>query len=190
VDANAKGKRPGTTKTELWLLCASGLLPRSLRMHTEEIDTSVAERMTQMFGTDIWLESLTAVRRNLLTGTQFRSELTNLMRWRLERDLGYMTTLDFQVINTSGRGIFDMIFATNHWAGEKNHDRALLQGDGTGSFAQEESPAPAPPGQARRRRYPRPVRHDRRRPTTRARKSGFQILSRPTPPRPLYRLPR
>jgi hypothetical protein len=75
--------------------------------------------MTQMFGTDIWLESLTAVRRNLLTGTQFRSELTNLMRWRFERDLGYMTTLDFQVINTSGRGIFDMIFATNHWAGEK-----------------------------------------------------------------------
>ena len=51
-------------------------------MRTEEIDTSVAVQMTQMFGTDIWLESLTAVRRNMLTGTQFRSELTNLMRRR------------------------------------------------------------------------------------------------------------
>jgi hypothetical protein len=49
----------------------------------------------------------------------------------------------------------------------------LCASDGTGSFAQEESPAPAPPGQARRRRYPWPVRHDRRRPTTRARKSRF-----------------
>jgi hypothetical protein len=41
------------------------------------------------------------------------------MRWRLEQDLGYQTTLDFQVTNTSGNGIFDMIFATDHWAGEK-----------------------------------------------------------------------
>jgi hypothetical protein len=41
--------------------------------------------MSAMFGTDIWLEALTAARANLLTGTQFRSELTNLMRWRLER---------------------------------------------------------------------------------------------------------
>jgi len=37
------------------------------------------------FGTDIWLEALTAARANLLTGAQFRSELTNLMPWRLER---------------------------------------------------------------------------------------------------------
>jgi hypothetical protein len=41
------------------------------------------------------------------------------MRWRLEHDLGYKTTLEFQVTNTSGSGIFDMIFATDHWAGEK-----------------------------------------------------------------------
>lgn len=75
--------------------------------------------MTTMFGTDIWLEALEAVRDDLLTGAGFRSELTNLMRWRLEHDLGYKTTLDFQVTNTSGSGMFDMIFATDHRAGEK-----------------------------------------------------------------------
>ena len=51
--------------------------------------------MSAMFGTDIWLAAPTAARANLLTGTQFRSELTNLMRWRLQRYLGYQATLDF-----------------------------------------------------------------------------------------------
>src|SRR5689334_9836363 len=42
-----------------------------------------------------------------------------MMRWRLEKYLGYKTTLGFKVTNTNGQGIFDMIFATDHWAGEK-----------------------------------------------------------------------
>jgi hypothetical protein len=75
--------------------------------------------MTRMFGTDIWVEALTANRTGLLTPCQFRDELTNLMRWRLQQDLGYKATLDFQVTNTSGSEIFNMIFATDHWAGEK-----------------------------------------------------------------------
>jgi three-Cys-motif partner protein len=112
-------KRADKPKTELWLLCASGLLPRGLKIRGQTIDTTVADKMTTMFGTDIWLEALHAARENLLTGAEFRSELTNLMRWRLENDLGYKTTLDFHVTNTSGSGIFDMIFATDHWAGEK-----------------------------------------------------------------------
>ena len=119
IEHLARHKRAGMWKTELWLLCASGLLPRGLRLRTGAIEDSVAEKMTRMFGTDIWLEALKATRANILTGAQFRSELTNLMRWRLEKDLGYKTTLDFQVTNTNGHGIFDMIFATDHWAGEK-----------------------------------------------------------------------
>jgi three-Cys-motif partner protein len=115
----ARHKRKGMPKTELWLLCASGLLPRGLRLRTEAIDDSVAEQMSRMFGTDIWFEALLATRQDILTGAEFRSELTNLMRWRLEKDLGYKTTLDFKVTNTNGHGIFDMIFATDHWAGEK-----------------------------------------------------------------------
>lgn len=190
IECLARHKRADKTKTELWLLCASGLLPRGLRMRTEEIDASVAEQMTRMFGTDLWLEALTAVRQNLLTGAQFRGELTNLMRWRLEHDLGYKTTLDFQVINTGGRGIFDMIFATDHWAGEKImtelyykamvrtpslRNKALLQrrqtkleADGIhGLFDMTEvSPPPEPTA------------------------LGFQVQTQPVPPHPPYRLPR
>jgi three-Cys-motif partner protein len=115
----ARHKRPGKPKTELWLLCASGMLPRGLKFRTETIDTTVADRMSSMFGTEIWTEALHAARENLLTGAEFRAELTNLMRWRLEQELKYKTTLVFKVTNTDHTGIFDMIFATDHWAGEK-----------------------------------------------------------------------
>jgi three-Cys-motif partner protein len=119
----ARHKRADKPKTELWLLCASGLLPRGLRIRADTIDTAVADQVTGMFGTDIWTEALTATRDNRLTGAQFRAELTSLMRWRLEQDLGYKTTLAFNVTNTSGTGIFDMIFATDHPAGARimNH---------------------------------------------------------------------
>ena len=190
IEQLARHKRPGTTKTELWLLCASGLLPRGLRMRTEEIDTSVAEQMTKMFGTDIWLEGLTAVRQNLLTGTQFRSELTNLMRWRLEHDLGYMTTLDFQVINTSGRGIFDMIFATDHWAGEKIMTELY-------SKAMERTPSLRNKALLQRRQAKLEdagihglFHMTDLAPPSEPANPGFQIQSRPRPPRPPYRLPR
>lgn len=119
IERLAQHKRSDKPKTELWLLCANGLLPRGLRIRTDRIDTTVVEKMTKMFGTNIWLDALNAVRGNQMSAAQFREELTNLMRWRLEHDLGYRTTLDFQVTNTGGSEIFSMIFATDHWAGEK-----------------------------------------------------------------------
>ena len=119
IEALARHKRPDKWKTELWILCANGLLPRGLRLKADEFDQSVADAMTRMFGTAIWLEALDGRRQGLLTGAQFREELTNLMRYRLEHDLNYRTTLDFQVTNTRGSEIFNMIFATDHPAGEK-----------------------------------------------------------------------
>jgi hypothetical protein len=94
-------------KTELWLLCASGMLPRGLRIRSEAIDATVATQVSGMFGTDIWTEALRATRAGYLSGSEFRGELTNLMRWRPEHDLGYTTTLVFHVTNASGNGIFD-----------------------------------------------------------------------------------
>jgi len=115
----ARHKRADKPKIELWLLCASGMLPRGLRIRTDAIDTAVADQVSGMFGTDVWTEALAATRDGRLSGAEFRAELTNLMRWRLEQDLGYRTTLAFKVTNTSGSGIFDMIFATDHSAGAK-----------------------------------------------------------------------
>jgi three-Cys-motif partner protein len=72
----ARYKRAGKPKAELWLLCASGLLPRGLRFRTQAMDTSVADRMSNMFGTDIWTEALKATQENLLTGVPLKP-------WRL-----------------------------------------------------------------------------------------------------------
>jgi three-Cys-motif partner protein len=58
----ARHKRADKPKTELWLLCASGLLPRGLKIRADAIDTAVADKMTTMFGTDIWVEALHAAR--------------------------------------------------------------------------------------------------------------------------------
>ena len=49
-----------------------------------------------------------------------QDQLTNLMRWRLEQDLDCKTTLVFQVTNTVGSGIIDMIFAADRWAGGRH----------------------------------------------------------------------
>jgi hypothetical protein len=75
--------------------------------------------MTEMFGTDSWVDALTLARDGRLAPGGFRAELTNLMRWRLETVLGYKTTMVFKVKNTGGTEIFDMIFATDHEVGEK-----------------------------------------------------------------------
>jgi three-Cys-motif partner protein len=188
IEHLARHKRDDKPKAELWLLCASGLLPRGLRFRTQALDTAVAARMSRMFGTDIWLEALNAARKNILTGGQFRAELTNLMRWRLEHDLGYQTTLDFQVTNTSGTGIFDMIFATDHWAGEKIMTDLY-------SAAMRRQPALRHKAQLQRRQ-------DREEadgihglfdlaelaPTPEA--TGFRIRHQHLPPRPPYRMPK
>jgi three-Cys-motif partner protein len=186
----ARYKRADKPKTELWLLCASGLLPRGLKIRAETIDTAVADKMTTMFGADIWLEALQGAREDLLTGAEFRAELTNLMRWRLEHDLGYKTTLDFQVTNTGGCGMFDMIFATDHWAGEKIMTDLY-------SAAMGRQPALRLKAQLQRRQdreeaegvhglfdlaglAPQPAR-----PAT-----GFRVQHQHVPPHPPYRLPR
>jgi three-Cys-motif partner protein len=119
IEALARHKRPDKWKTEIWILCASGLLPRGLRIRQDDIDESFAAERNRMFGTEIWIDSLTARREGLLTPAEFRDELTNLMRWQLQHILGYRTTLDFQVTNTGGSEIFNMIFATDNVAGEK-----------------------------------------------------------------------
>ncbi|HUK70880.1 MAG TPA: three-Cys-motif partner protein TcmP [Streptosporangiaceae bacterium] len=189
IEHLARHKRADKPKTELWLLCASGLLPRGLRFRTETLDTSVADRMSSMFGTDIWLEALQAARENLLPGAEFRRELTNLMRWRLEQELGYQTTLDFQVTNTSGNGIFDMIFATDHWAGEKIMTDLY-------STALRRQPALRQKAQLQRRQDREEAQGvhglfdlTELAPSPAADGTGFRIKHEPLPPHPPYRFP-
>jgi three-Cys-motif partner protein len=116
-------KRPDRSKVELWLLFAPSMLPRGLAGDDPEAVERFAERITAMYGSEDWLDAYTARRRGWLSGAELRDELLNLMRWRIEKMLGYRVTHSFGMKNTRGTEIYNMVFATDHPAGEKimNH---------------------------------------------------------------------
>ncbi|QTI67388.1 three-Cys-motif partner protein TcmP [Gordonia polyisoprenivorans] len=106
-------------KVELWLYFGHGLLPRGLQFTGDEPDPEYAERVDRMFDTDQWRELWYARKDGVINAETFRAELVNLMRWRLERELGYSTTIPLEFTNTSGHPIYTVIFATANATGDK-----------------------------------------------------------------------
>ena len=119
LEALASFKHPSRSKAELWLLFAPSMLPRGLATVDPGDAERFAQRVTAMFGTELWRDAYSARQQNLITGAELRDELLNLMRWRLESVLGYKATHSFRMRNTRGIDIYDMVFATDHDAGEK-----------------------------------------------------------------------
>lgn len=115
----ARFKPRHLTKPELWLLFGTSFLPRGLRIGQEQIDAKFAERVTAMYGSEEWIDIIQARRSNLLSPADVRTELINLMRYRLEWVLGYKTTHTFTMKNTHGNDLYTMIFATDHDAGDR-----------------------------------------------------------------------
>lgn len=111
-------KQKKTHKAEQWLLFAPSMLPRGLASHDSAIER-FAGRVTAMYGTEEWRDAYIARQRGLLTPAALREELLNLMRWRLEDVLGYARTHSFGMKNTRGHEIYNMVFATDHTAGDK-----------------------------------------------------------------------
>lgn len=83
------------------------------------MNAAYGETLTQMLGTEDWVEIAEARRRGLLTPAAARAEWVNLMRWRLQQSLGYVSTHAFTMKNTNGNDIYDMIFASDHPAGDR-----------------------------------------------------------------------
>lgn len=104
---------------ELWLLFAASMLPRGLGGEDLDAIAAFADRITEMYGTQDWREAYEGRVRGLLSGPELRDELANLMRWRIENDLGYSVTHSFEMRNTRGTPLYSMIFATDHDAGNK-----------------------------------------------------------------------
>jgi hypothetical protein len=100
----------------LLILLASPAVPRGAAVSPGFIDD-----VTRMFGTTDWLQPLMLRQRGHISPGQFRAELGNLLRWRLENELGYHSTHLFQVRRhgESGTPLYDLIFATDNAAGDK-----------------------------------------------------------------------
>jgi three-Cys-motif partner protein len=111
--------RKGKTKAEMWILFATGLYPRGLNIHGEAINARYGASLTAMLGSEQWVPIVEARRRGLLTPAAARFEWLNLMRWRLHMDLGYARSYGFTMKNTGGQDLYDMIFVTDHPAGDR-----------------------------------------------------------------------
>lgn len=106
-------------RTELWLLFAPSMIRRGLASEKEEAVEDFTVRVDALFGSTQWHAIHRARLENTITPEQHRDELVNLMRWRLENELGYATTHAFNMYNVSGVPLYTMIFATSNPTGEK-----------------------------------------------------------------------
>lgn len=111
--------RRGKTKAEMWILFGTSFLPRGLQLNQEHMDAKFGDRMTNMFGSEDWFPIVRGRRGGQLTPAETRSELVNLMRWRLQNTLGYRATYPFTMYNTGGQEIYHMIFVSDHPAGDR-----------------------------------------------------------------------
>lgn len=111
--------RRAKTKAEMWILFATGLYPRGLNLHGEVINMRYGDTVTAMLGTEDWWPIAEARRRRILDAPSARAEWVNLMRWRLQTVLGYARSYGFTMKNTGGQDLYDMIFVTDHEAGDR-----------------------------------------------------------------------
>jgi three-Cys-motif partner protein len=113
--------REGTSKVELWMLIGDSFMPRGAYAAEDgqPVHPKYAERLDRMFGTTIWRELATGRSDGHLSGKEYKAELVNLMRWRLEKDLGYAVTMPLQFVSDNNKPLYNMIFATDHPVGTK-----------------------------------------------------------------------
>jgi len=112
-------RRDQKTKAEIWLLFPAGLFMRTLPVEGGTVQDSDAGRITAMYGTEDWRVIYEMRLRGELTAAQAREEYVNLMRWRMEKLLGYRWTHPLEVKNEHGVSLYHMIFATDHEAGTR-----------------------------------------------------------------------
>ena len=112
---------PGSTKPEfkieLWMLFPSMGLIRTLARDETKMRPVDEERATRLFGTEAWRPIYDARVREEIDGRTAREEYVNLMRYRLEHDLGYRWTHSLELKNEHGNPMYHMIFATDNEAG-------------------------------------------------------------------------
>jgi three-Cys-motif partner protein len=119
-----RGYRPDASlkpefKVELWMLFPTSGIVRTLAFEEEKVSPSHEARATRLFGTNRWRRIYELRVSGEISAAEAREEYVNLMRWRLERNLGYRFSHPFELKNTRGATLYHMIFATDHDAGTR-----------------------------------------------------------------------
>ena len=106
-----------STKPEIWLLMSPTMIAKGVRGTNND---AFRARVTRLYGTRNWLHIQQARQDQVITANQYRDEMTNLMRWRLGEVLGYRYTHHIPMrMAHNHTTIYDMVFATDHYVGDK-----------------------------------------------------------------------
>ena len=119
VRALAMHKQPAKFKVELWMLFSAAGLMRIAGTTPQAAAVGAEDILSAIFGGQGWAPIVDARRRDAITGTDAREAFVNLMRWQLEKELGYSATHALEVKNAHGTSVYHMIFATDHPAGDR-----------------------------------------------------------------------
>jgi three-Cys-motif partner protein len=119
-----RGYRPSTStkpeyKVELWMLFPTSGIVRTLAFEQEKVLGADIARANRLFGSEAWKPIYELRLSGTITAAEAREEYVNLMRWRLERVLGYRFAHPFELKNTKGNPLYHMIFATDSDAGTR-----------------------------------------------------------------------
>lgn len=106
-------------KVELWMLFPTSGIVRTLALDEAKVSGEDEARATRLFGCEQWRPIYELRAADEITAAEAREEYANLMRWRLENDLGYRFTHPFELKNTRGGTLYHMIFATDNDAGTR-----------------------------------------------------------------------
>lgn len=103
-------------KTELWILASPAMITKGVAGTNGE---AFAAQVDLSYGTTDWRVIQDARRAGAITAEDYRDEMVNLLRWRLEHVLGYAMTARIPMRMPTRMPIYDMVFATDHWAGNR-----------------------------------------------------------------------
>ncbi len=105
-------------KTEIFLLFPHAMFTRLLTVN-KTLSTTDAHTITQMFGNEEWRNIYEARRSKQFQPDRAREEYINLMRWKLKNQLGYKWTHPLEFYTVNRHPLYSLIFATDHFAGDK-----------------------------------------------------------------------
>jgi three-Cys-motif partner protein len=108
--------RTGVWKTEIWILISPAMITKGV--HGTAGDEFM-DRVDLLFGTTDWRRIQAARDRGVISAAGYRDEMVNLLRWRLQTTLRYAMTERIPMRMLTGMAIYDMVFATDHWAGQR-----------------------------------------------------------------------
>jgi three-Cys-motif partner protein len=108
--------KSGPRKAELWILMSPAMITKGVAGTN---GLAFAGRVDMLYGTTDWRRIQAARDHGLILAEDYRDEMVNLLRWRIERELGYQLTARVPMRMPSGMPIYDMLFATDHPLGDK-----------------------------------------------------------------------